>query len=506
MRCRNRRVRRPGGQSYRASVVGSRLGPIAMSAAVLVALCPMSVVAEDFGEWKQSQRAGFGDFVEQRDREFHQFLKAEWQAFQVFKGEVLDDTPKPSNIPRAPSEAPPEVRIPTTPEPPPLGEPAPGLPTIGNATDRKPDSTPSGGQSVQVSFLGHALQINVPAAWEELRLEGVNRQSVARVWESFARHPAEPVTKQLRAIGKRLALGDWGHLRLSHALGHSLGHDENTEVAITWALLLKSGLDVRVGISNGKLYLLYAAHEQLYDNAFFKLDGTRYYLYEEGDESLNRMKTYDADYTGADSRLAVAPTRAPRAGGDLEMRSLAFRFQGTPYEFEVPVQSALISHLDSIPQMDLPNYFRFTPTPEFAEALLKPLRSAVKGLPEQQQVNLLLRFAQTAFEYQTDQEQFDTENYLFPEETVYHQASDCEDRAALFAWLARRVLDRDVAALDYPGHVATALDLGETGGQGAHVRMNGRRLLVADPTYINADAGMVMPKYKNERAEVIPLW
>jgi hypothetical protein len=38
------------------------------------------------------------------------------------------------------------------------------------------------------------------------------------------------------------------------------------------------------------------------------------------------------------------------------------------------------------------------------------------------------------------------------------------------------------------------------------VQVNGRRLLVADPTYINADAGMVMPDFRDKRPKVVPLW
>jgi hypothetical protein len=121
-----------------------------------------------------------------------------------------------------------------------------------------------------------------------------------------------------------------------------------------------------------------------------------------------------------------------------------------------------------------------------------------------QRVDFLLRFVQTAFEYETDQEQFGREDYLYPEETLYHPASDCEDRSVLFAWLVRRVLGLEVAVLDYPGHVATAVSLDR--GDGARVRIDGRTLMVADPTYTNARAGMVMPAFRNQQPGIIPLW
>jgi hypothetical protein len=170
----------------------------------------------------------------------------------------------------------------------------------------------------------------------------------------------------------------------------------------------------------------------------------------------------------------------------------------------VPVNTALVDYLRSVPQQSVGAYFDARPQPTLEAHLVEPLREATTGMERPQQVNFLLRLVQTAFDYETDQEQFGREDYLYPEETVYYPASDCEDRSVLFAWLVREVLGLEVAALDYPGHVATAVAL--EGGEGVRVEIDGRALMVADPTYINARAGMVMPEYRDQRPKVIPLW
>jgi hypothetical protein len=148
-------------------------------------------------------------------------------------------------------------------------------------------------------------------------------------------------------------------------------------------------------------------------------------------------------------------------------------------------------------------YFKARPV-ALEEHLVEPLQEVTAGMEQGSQVDFLLRLVQTAFDYQTDQEQFGREDYLYPEETLYYPASDCEDRSVLFAWLVREVLGLEVAALDYPGHVATAVGLQD--GEGVRVEIDGRALMVADPTYLNARAGMVMPEYRDQRPEVIPLW
>jgi len=123
-------------------------------------------------------------------------------------------------------------------------------------------------------------------------------------------------------------------------------------------------------------------------------------------------------------------------------------------------------------------------------------------MSEQQAVNFLLRFVQTALKYETDEQQFGEENYLFPEETLFYPYSDCEDRAVLFAWLVRSLLKLQVIGLDYPGHVATAVHFNQPVA-GDAVEYQGKRFVVADPTYINANAGMTMPDFKRYKPTVI---
>ena len=123
-------------------------------------------------------------------------------------------------------------------------------------------------------------------------------------------------------------------------------------------------------------------------------------------------------------------------------------------------------------------------------------------MTEQQAVNFLLRFVQTSLKYETDEQQFGEENYLFPEETLFYPYSDCEDRAVLFAWLVRSLLKLDVVGLDYPGHVAAAVNFSEK-VTGASINYQGKRYVVTDPTYINAGAGMVMPGYQQYEPRII---
>jgi hypothetical protein len=116
-----------------------------------------------------------------------------------------------------------------------------------------------------------------------------------------------------------------------------------------------------------------------------------------------------------------------------------------------------VAFCNAYPQTDFPVFFEAR-VPALAEqSLLAALGPLVSGRSEVEAVNLLLRFVQTAFDYQTDDDQFGREKYMFVEETLSYPHSDCEDRAILFSFLVRRLTGLEVVGLHYPGHLATAV-------------------------------------------------
>jgi hypothetical protein len=117
--------------------------------------------------------------------------------------------------------------------------------------------------------------------------------------------------------------------------------------------------------------------------------------------------------------------------------------------------------------------------------------------------NFLLRLVQKSFQYKRDDEQFNYEKVLFPEETLYYPFSDCEDRSIIFSYLVENLLGLDVIGVKFKDHLATAVQFSGN-GIGTRFKYNGTIYTIADPTYINANVGMIMPQYKNKAFTLIP--
>jgi hypothetical protein len=472
----------------------------------------MPSFAYDISDWYRQQTQGFQEFEGKRDREFQEFkderdrqftafLKEHWRKMRLLEGMVRDETPKPDVIPKVkpidrpkPSPELPPVRPPAPVVVPPPPPPAPVIPADGTR--------------IEATFYGHQLPFRIDSAFKASVGYTINKQTISDYWATLSRADYEPLLEQLNAQRQALRLNDWAYLLLVRQLVKEMQPNRyNEQVLITWFLLAKDGYRARIAYDNKQIYLFMPTKQPLYAVSYFTFDGLRYYVipFDGGSQQqLGQVSTYDNHYPGADKdidmQISTAIVTKPKDGE----KQLTFRYGEDRYQITAKYDQHTVAFLNTYPQLDIEMYFISTVRPETGKQLLEQLKPLVTGQSELEAVNRLLRFVQTAFKYQTDKEQFNEENYLFPEETLFYPYSDCEDRSILFAWLVRNLLKLEVVGLDYPGHIATAVHFnGDVNGDGFIYR--GEHYVITDPTYINANAGMAMPQFKNTKPGVIPI-
>ena len=150
-------------------------------------------------------------------------------------------------------------------------------------------------------------------------------------------------------------------------------------------------------------------------------------------------------------------------------------------------------------------FYANTPLSLIARDSMYPaLKAAIEGMNDFQAVSVLLNFVQTAFVYGYDNEIWGGERVFFSDETLFYPYSDCEDRSILFSRLVRDLVGRPVVLLNYPNHLAAAVNFsGEVSG--AYLNVDGKKFVVCDPTYIGAPVGLSMPSTEGATCKVIRL-
>ena len=431
---------------------------------------------------------------------------------EVKKLEMPPGVPMPTN--------PPIIKIPTVKDdikPPKVKEPI-QVPKVQKPIVKKPDATVfvppvkidkpkvlKNFKMVKFDFYSSPIQIQYDVK-SAFYIGKINKRVIAKYWDIMSQTKYKKLISQIDKKSEELNLNDWAKYQLIHKLGTKIYNDNNIANLFTWFVLVKMKYDTKVGYSRDKIYLLSTMKHKLFQISFFNLKGKKYYILTPNGKAkkVGSIYTYAGDYPKAKENLSFEIKKAIKFDSNISQKDLRFKYDGRVYKISTKYSNDLIDFYKTFPQSDYNIYFDTKNSTALNSTMLLRLAPLLHGKSEIEAVNFLLRFVQTSFAYKTDQKQFDYEKVMFPEETIFYPYSDCEDRSIMFSYLVKNILGLDVVGVKYNDHLATAVAF-SSDVSGASFRYNNKTYTISDPTYINANAGMAMPKYKDSKFDIIAL-
>jgi hypothetical protein len=461
---------------------------------------------KDREKFAEDYKQGLKKFIEERDQaiqkmdnEFKEYLKQEWKNYELFKAEQLKLQPKPVKEPvykETKKKQPTQLKV----EQPKKVEStavAPNLPVMEKSI---PEDYAS--KTTTFSFYGANLNLKYDQNFISSFPSSISEDVIAEKWDAMSKTNYSDVIKQLLEFKTMMNLNDWGYYLLIKNASKHFSSNQNSQIFLEWFLLTKSNYKARLAFKDSKLYLLLPSSNNIYGMPFFTFDNQRYYLIN-GKES--DIYTYDRDFPEARIIMDLNLYKPISTKEQLKKRTVKFNYDDKEYSFDVKYNQNAINFYNDFPLADIEIYFDATITLQTKESLTDALLPLIKGKSEEEAVSIILRFVQTAFKYETDQQQFGHEKFFFPDELFYYPASDCEDRAVLFSYLVREMLHLDIIGLNYPGHMATAVKFNNKDITGDYINYKAEKYIVCDPTYINAPIGLTMPQYSGKNAIIVEL-
>ena len=355
---------------------------------------------------------------------------------------------------------------------------------------------------IHISFFGTECALRFDGDMKIL-LEGCSEDDVADMWEKLSSsYVYDSLFEDCIAVKENLNLSDWGYYKFIQSVANQIYRAQSNEsiVLITY-LMSNSGYKLRMGrLDKNVLCVLLGVEDGIYGCLSVTVDGEVFYLVDIKEcSTVYVMKTGFPNEKGislalnSQQRFSYSPMESRL------LRSTAYR------DVSVSVRSNknVMDFYNTYPHPYNKKehgaswvYYANAPLDQEVQSELYPvLRAAISGKSQKTAANILLNFVQTAFEYKTDNEYWGYERPLFSSETLCYPYSDCGDRSILYSRLIRDLIGLDVVFLHYEGHLATAVAFDED-ITGEYVKINGRKYLVCDPTYINASIGMEMPDLK----------
>lgn len=485
---------------------------------------------DDYQKWLSKEKDKYSQYLSEEDKKFADFLRKEWTQVGLSLPDKPFEKPKiPSPIISKPTKVNTEekkIEKDNTPVITPIekvtqpveSKTIPESETkISNPPSATVEITTVPGLDISknnviddISFFGTDFKYYYNNDLKVYLGTKLNKDAIADYWIEMNSKNYKDCLLQAQYYKQQYKLNDWGYLSVLYDISKIIyPKNPNERYLFCWFMLIKSDYLARVGFMDDKIGLLIGSKHSLFGKLFYSQKDIDYRFFcvvldDKETEWSGNIKIYKEDFPNAKNPFEFNLITSPLLPEVIGNRKITFNYSDQNYNVELKYNKNLIDFFKYYPFSDFAIYFSSPPSVLAANSLVSELQPLIKNKSEYEAVNFLLRFAQSATEYKTDQENFSREKPLFVEESLCYPYSDCEDRSVLFSYLVRTLLGLDVIGLDYPNHIATAVNFNSE-IKGTNFTYKNKKYVICDPTYLDADVGMVMPGYENQESNIIEI-
>ena len=357
-------------------------------------------------------------------------------------------------------------------------------------------------EKIDVEFLGWPLYFNIDNRFLQTEVQNPSAQAIAAVWNEWGELNYNSFLNQISEVANTLNLNQWGYFQLLKKTSQKVyPTSKNKQVLFQWAMLSRSRYIAKIGFSSSDLFLLIPSVYKMYNIDYVKVSGINYYVIDGNGEQL---QTYEKDFPETDILMDVTISKPFYTDPIKKSKVFKFAYNKKDYSVKLDFDGQMIEFYKSIPLSDVSVYFNSAVSERTKNSIRESFKPILKGRSDVDAANILLSFVQHAFDYKTDQQVFGSERYFFADELLHYPYADCEDRSVLYAYLVKTLLNKEVVALSFPGHMAVAISIGQE-IDGVKVEYNNKIFVIADPTLLGARIGTLMPSVMEEKAELIAL-
>jgi hypothetical protein len=434
------------------------------------------------------------EYVSQAEKEFIDLLPSSFKDFPLETPLKQEGEPKPVQIEKFVPAGPSLISLHDNKNIP-VREVEPALPSFLPAGHVARNT-----ENLTLQFLGQNFQVTYDSALRLFNVSaGIDPNTLKVYMEALQKTNYQTVIEQLYSIKNNLNLNDWDYFCLTGEFCKSLTAKENSQHILAWFLLLESNYKVKIGYNKNAAFLFFASKQPIYQMPWLNIRGVRYYSSQCKTDSIS---TYDIDHFKGYKYVNLFHDKPLLLGEMPKVKTIHFPYRDSTYSVSLHYNQRYIDYYSQYPKIPVDYYFTQPVSETFRESVISEIAPLLYHKNQQEILQILLNLVQYGFNYATDQEQFNEEKYMVPEELLYYHASDCDDRTILFSCLVNELTETNIVALGFKGHICTAVEVTDSALQGNFVLL-GKKYIICDPTYVGAAPGIIMPPFQTKDATII---
>ena len=318
-----------------------------------------------------------------------------------------------------------------------------------------------------------------------------NDKSVSSFFKKLEDTKYESLISELVKVKSELNLNDWLYYELIQNLSETIASCEknNYRTLFNAFILAKSGYDVRICYDKQIDIYIYTKDEIYLSNRFYKSKKNFYNLTYFENPELERNRELDL------SNVVLNKNGIPFSFQIIELphfkspivieKDISFNNKN----YKIRINKTIVELFKDYPQLQTASYFKVPLSNEAYSSFIPYFKKDLEALDTIQTIRKILSFVRLQNEYKDDMNTFKKEKPMIPEEVLFYDYADCEDKSALFYYLVNELVGIPMIILSYPNHINVAVMLNRELGD--PIIYNENNYYVCEPSAIfdNTDIG-----------------
>lgn len=344
-------------------------------------------------------------------------------------------------------------------------------------------------EQVKFEFCGNQFRFDISRKAPGSNLNLLNGSDARQYYEQVLKGQYAQIVQMLKDYRAKYSPDDWLFYQLIRRTAQHISPKETDYLRYTmhkWYLLTMTGYDAILASSSGRMLFYVQCDENIYNVPFRVEKGKQYVClnfhdYKGIDFLTEKFEKIELPISVPSLVFSYKVTRIPEfAATEYLEKNLHFSYYENDYHFKVKLSPQVQKLFQNYPVVDYDSYLNIPMSRETYNSLIPQLKRSLKGMNQKNGVDYLMRFTRYAFLFEPDTKHFGSEKRLSPEQTLFYDQSDCEDRVALFFYLVKEIYNLPMIVLAYPTHVTVAVEFEKPVGNA--ITYQGRKYTVCEPT------------------------
>lgn len=368
--------------------------------------------------------------------------------------------------------------------------------------------------TVMLNYYGTTIELSYDENINNkcIRLKA-NSYSLNKFYDTYKKTRHIKLLRSFQKQKEELNLNDWMYYKLIektinviYPKSRQLNKD-----AIVWFYLFESNYDITVLFDNKEIFLYAAINSFLAKKtesycADVLVKGKRKFTIINKAKRPSELLYFGSKQNKEGELFKIEAKQLPKLKSQIIKKKVNFYLSEKKYKIEYFLDTTMIAIYRNAPAGCLGESFDVPLTKTTYNSLIPQLKELIKGKTEVEASRFLLSFVRGTFKHKDDREIYGREKYMTPEEALYYEYSDCEDRSALYYYLVKELLNIPMTIISYPSHcsIATNFDSLEIDTKKSF-EYNGKNYWFTEPTdfYNTLEIGSPYSYMKDDEFRIV---